>query len=437
MVSQDSPPHPSSNILRQFIVSDSITNQTQFENQQFDPYGSTFRGGIAFPPSLGVLPSIQSLGERMSRSIDLVQAPSVAEESEISQTRHLMDLLGAANESNQHAQRLSLSLGSHMFVPPVQYRQRSLNPDLMNPSYLLSGEEAREACNVGVGHVTDDYSFAGSGLASSSTSLNRPCSTLYGAESLSTVIGQSRYLKPAQLLLEEIVNVGGKAVEISNEKYIGKLCGGGRRGAMSLSSELKAELCSSGVVSADKHEFQMKIAKLIALLEEVEGRYEKYYHQMKEVMASFEMIAGLGAAKCYTALALQAMSRHFCSLRDAIVSHINVERRKLLQDLPKISTGLSQLSLLDRESRQNRMSLQQLGIVQSQRQAWRPIRGLPETSVAILRAWLFEHFLHPVRLWKPMIEEMYKEEFGDSSEDSNPLVSGSMTGEAVTDHEED
>lgn len=268
MVSQDSPPHPPSNILHQFIISDSMSSQTQFESQHFDPYGSTFRGDISFPPSLGVLPGIQSLGERMSRSVDLVQAPNVAEEQEISHTRHLMDLLGAANETNHHAQRLSLSLGSHMFVPPVQYRQRSVNSDLMSPSYLLSGEEAREACNVGVGHVNDDYSFAGSGLASSSTLLNRSYSTLYGTESLAAVIGQSRYLKPAQLLLEEIVNVGGKAMEISNDKYVGKLCRGGRRGAGSLSSELRAELCSSGV-SAEKHEFQVKIAKLIALLEEV------------------------------------------------------------------------------------------------------------------------------------------------------------------------
>ena len=128
---------------------------------------------------------------------------------------------------------------------------------------------------------------------------------------------------------------------------------------------------------------------------QVEGRCEKYYHQMEEVVSSFEMIAGLGAAKCYTALALQAMSRHFCSLRDAILSHINAEKRKLFQDLPKISSGLSQLSLFDRDSRQSRMSLQQLGVIQSQRQVWRPIRGLPETSVAILRSWLFEHFLHP------------------------------------------
>jgi len=116
---------------------------------------------------------------------------------------------------------------------------------------------------------------------------------------------------------------------------------------------------------------------------------------MEEVVSSFEMIAGLGAAKCYTGLALQAMSRHFCSLRDAILSQINAEKRKLFQDLPKISSGLSQLSLFDRDIRNSRMSLQQLGVIQSQRQVWRPIRGLPETSVAILRSWLFEHFLHP------------------------------------------
>lgn len=74
-----------------------------------------------------------------------------------------------------------------------------------------------------------------------------------------------------------------------------------------------------------------------------------------------------------------------------------------------------------------------------QHNAWRPQRGLPERSVSVLRAWLFEHFLHPypkdsdkhmlakqtgltrsqvsnwfinarVRLWKPMVEEMYLEE---------------------------
>ncbi|KAJ6399519.1 hypothetical protein OIU77_020138 [Salix suchowensis] len=315
-----------------------------------------------------------------------------------------------------------------------------------------------------VNRETPTISLIGSGFPSPSTSSGRRSSTAYGTESLAVAISNSKYLKPAQSLLEEIVHVSCKAVEISNEKCVRKLirC----RGSLGLSSELKAELWGNGLVHAEKHEVHLKIAKLIALLEEVEGRYEKYYHQMEEVVSSFEEIAGLGAAKSYTALALQAMSKHFCKLRDAIVSQINETRRKFSQDLPKISSGLSKLSLFDKETKHNR-SLQQLGMTQSQRQAWRPIRGLPETSVAILRSWLFEHFLHPypneseklmlasqtgltknqvsnwfinarVRLWKPMIEEMYKVEFADSSEDSNPLLgSPFMAGEVVSDHSED
>lgn len=122
---------------------------------------------------------------------------------------------------------------------------------------------------------------------------------------------------------------------------------------------------------------------------QVEKRFEQYYLHLEEVVTSFEMIAGVGSGKSYTALALQAMSRHFCSLKDAIIYQICVTRRNYK---PRISTGLSQLSLIDR---QNRMSLQHIGMIQGTRQAWRPIRGLPETSVTILRSWLFEHFLHP------------------------------------------
>ncbi|GJV97465.1 BEL1-like homeodomain protein 1 [Tanacetum coccineum] len=46
----------------------------------------------------------------------------------------------------------------------------------------------------------------------------------------------------------------------------------------------------------------------------------------------------------------------------------------------------------DNQLRQQR-ALQQLGMIQHN--AWRPQRGLPERSVSVLRAWLFEHFLHP------------------------------------------
>lgn len=105
--------------------------------------------------------------------------------------------------------------------------------------------------------------------------------------------------------------------------------------------------------------------------------------------------AGAGAGKSYTTLALQAMSRHFCSLRESIVSQIYTTKGKISLEMPRISMGLLQLSLFDRENRHSLASIQQLGITHSTKQTWKPIRGLPETSVLILRAWLFEHFLNP------------------------------------------
>ncbi|KAI3471762.1 hypothetical protein Pfo_028415 [Paulownia fortunei] len=144
------------------------------------------------------------------------------------------------------------------------------------------------------------------------------------------------------------------------------------------------------------------------------------------VISWFEQAAGIGSAKTYTALALQTISKQFRCLKDAILGQIRAASKSL---------G-SRLKYVDNQIRQQR-ALQQLGMIQHN--AWRPQRGLPERSVSVLRAWLFEHFLHPypkdsdkimlakqtgltrsqvsnwfinarVRLWKPMVEEMYMEE---------------------------
>lgn len=130
-------------------------------------------------------------------------------------------------------------------------------------------------------------------------------------------------------------------------------------------------------------------------MSQVERRYKQYYHQMQIVVSSFDGIAGPGASKPYTALALQTISRHFRCLRDAISEQVQVTRKSLGdQDASENSkgVGISRLRYVDQQIRQQR-ALQQLGMMQQH--AWRPQRGLPETSVSILRAWLFEHFLHP------------------------------------------
>ncbi|XP_010064623.3 BEL1-like homeodomain protein 11 [Eucalyptus grandis] len=452
MVTHESPPDPMPTAWHRFIPCES-----QFEGPDLSSYGSALRNNTAFFEPIGAVPSIQYHRERMPRSINLVHSPVTVAESHITHTRHLMDLLEVANVPNQ-AHSLTLSLNSPLPEPnTVQFGHRPLGgTDFNSPSYVVPGE-SREACDA-----SNDSEFA-----SSSAPRNRQCFTSYRPDLVPSIIGNSTYLKPAQSLLEEIVSICGNGAEIANEKYLRKLYGGAERKAtLGLVSELKEEFGNIGL-PPEKHELQAKLAKLVSLLEEVEARFMKYYFHMEEVALSFESVAGLGAAKSYTALALQAMTRHFCNLRDAIVSQIKITRIKLFDDSSRINCGLSRLSLFNRECRQKqRNSLQQLGLMHGQRQAWRPIRGLPETSLAILRSWLFEHFLHPypndseklmlasqtgltknqisnwfinarVRLWKPMIEEMYKEEIADSSEDSNPLIKGSITDEDSTNLEDE
>ncbi|KAJ7952268.1 homeobox protein BEL1-like [Quillaja saponaria] len=209
-------------------------------------------------------------------------------------------------------------------------------------------------------------------------------------------------------------------------------------------------------------ELQKRKTKLLAMLEEVDRRYKHYCNQMKAVVSSFEAVAGNGAATVYSTLASKAMSRHFRSLKDGILCQIQ-ETREAMGDKDPVAPGTTRgetprLRILDQALRQQK-AFQQMSMIESH--PWRPQRGLPERSVSFLRAWLFEHFLHPyptdvdkhilarqtglsrsqvsnwfinarVRLWKPMVEEMYleetKEKDNDDVEDNNNLMSSSDNG---------
>lgn len=420
MVSEEYPTNTHSSILHQFIIANSMNGaRNQLGSENFDGYDADTGAGCAFN-SFGSIPG----------SMPSFQAAQVMDQS---------------NERTIHAQRLSLSLGTCTLVFPVQEREKIFNSALMNPPALMPQvTNARTvSSHPGSYYISNDYPPAGSGSAFSSGLASR-------TEYLALTVGNSKFLRPAQSLLDEVVKVSGNAIDLMNEKYVKRLSSDSKWGSLKLRSELNAEL-SNNECYKEKHGLHAQLLKLIALLEEVERRYGEYHNHMDELVSSFESIAGLGAGECYAALALQAMSRHFCSLRDAILSQISVVKQKLSPSLPKISTAISHLHLFEHKTRHNLTSLQQLGMIQSSRQAWRPIRGLPDTSVAILRSWLFEHFLHPyptdtekfilasqtglnknqvsnwfinarVRLWKPMIEEIYNEEFADSSVETNPSL---------------
>lgn len=115
---------------------------------------------------------------------------------------------------------------------------------------------------------------------------------------------------------------------------------------------------------------------------------------MQMIVSAFNVLAGPGAAKPYTTVALQTISTHFRCLRDAISSQIQITKRSLGEQNSSggKSSGISRLRYIDQHLRQQK-ALQQFGMMQQH--PWRPQRGLPDSSVSILRAWLFEHFLHP------------------------------------------
>ncbi|KAL1177669.1 hypothetical protein V6Z11_A03G046400 [Gossypium hirsutum] len=195
-----------------------------------------------------------------------------------------------------------------------------------------------------------------------------------------------------------------------------------------------------GSSSSCRPEYQQKKAKLLYLQEEVCRRYKLYYQQMQMVVSSFESVAGLSSATPYVSLALKTVEKNFRCIKNAISDRVRHICRALGEDLLSSTTGASS-SKGDINMSRLKYEVQKsggvnVGFLEPQQQGWRPQRGLPERAVAILRAWLFEHFLHPyptdtdkhmlatqtglsrnqvsnwfinarVRVWKPMVEEIH------------------------------
>ncbi|XVE75862.1 hypothetical protein DITRI_Ditri12bG0125600 [Diplodiscus trichospermus] len=323
-----------------------------------------------------------------------------------------IDPSGEARESPRAQQGLSLSLSSQQ------------QPGYGSQGQAVSGEDMR---------VSGGSASSGSGVTN-------------GAAGVQGVLLSSKYLKAAQEILDEVVNVNNSGITKSelakkgsgnnsnSSKAIGEswAVAGDGSGGEETGGKRGAEL-----TTAERQEIQMKKAKLVSMLDEVDQRYRQYHHQMQIVISSFEQAAGIGSAKTYTALALKTISKQFRCLKDAITGQIRATNKSLgEEDCLGGKIEGSRLKFVDHHLRQQR-ALQQLGMIQHN--AWRPQRGLPERSVSVLRAWLFEHFLHPypkdsdkhmlakqagltrsqvsnwfinarVRLWKPMVEEMYLEE---------------------------
>lgn len=365
---------------------------------------------------------------------------------------------------NLQGQGLSLTLStqipSAIQIPSIPYRNSDMGlTSFLSPNPTNSGEDG---CRNGASR--DEQMRNGENLPPNFQELAKGELSQFSMSSIARTMPNSKYLKAAQQLLDEVVNVRKALKRPNNERnqssheHETRSAKNGDAGTKNDSSMLTASGASSNpqetgsnstceLSHAEKQDLQNKLTKLLYMLDEVDRRYNQYYHQMQIVVSSFDVIAGCGASKPYTALALQTISRHFRCLRDAIAGQVRATRKSLGEHENSGNdkgVGITRLRYVDQQLRQQR-ALQQLGMIQQH--AWRPQRGLPENSVSILRAWLFEHFLHPypkdsdkimlarqtgltrsqvsnwfinarVRLWKPMVEEMYKEEIGSVDMDS-------------------
>ncbi|TKW19219.1 hypothetical protein SEVIR_4G006100v4 [Setaria viridis] len=272
----------------------------------------------------------------------------------------------------------------------------------------------------------------------------------------------SKYLVPVQELLSEFCSLEGDLLHAMNGGVNKRALNGGNKWDDVETSSSSGLWGHPSLSSMDLLELERMKARLLSMVEEVDRRYRRYREQMRAVEVSFEAVAGAGASQVYTRLALRAMSRHFRCLRDALVAQVRALRKAMGERDGSASSPAGatkgdtpRLKVLDQCLRQQR-AFQQPGTIENY--PWRPQRGLPERAVAVLRAWLFEHFLHPypndvdkhilarqtglsrsqvsnwfinarVRLWKPMIEDMYTEEVKQQSEVAqNPSGGGAGAG---------
>ncbi|XVF68546.1 hypothetical protein PTKIN_Ptkin11bG0011500 [Pterospermum kingtungense] len=402
-----------------------------------------------------------------------------------------------ASKSNQNlrtgacdstTQGLSLSLSSNP-TPKIcgaaqltedQYGSDDLNPHdskTLKPGHLCSMQKL-SVTGKGSGKSLQDTVGT-----SSTNSLHRHTGPLGPFTGYATILKNSRFLKPAQDLLDEFCNMTNSklvtvcdtsegvsrdvsasaepgavnAVDMEAEGSKGNNSVGSSSSTFYSCSEMRVDVGGgSSSVEPCRPEYQQKKAKLLYLQEEVCRRYKLYHQQMQMVVSSFESVAGLRAATPYISLALKTVARNFRCLRTAIADQITHISRALGEDLLSPTTGtssskgdihMSRLKYAGQKSGGVNM-----GFLEPQQHGWRPQRGLPERSVAILRAWLFEHFLHPyptdtdkhmlatqtglsrnqvsnwfinarVRVWKPMVEEIHMLESKGLASEGNQNLS--------------
>ncbi|GAB2223039.1 hypothetical protein Droror1_Dr00017174 [Drosera rotundifolia] len=304
-----------------------------------------------------------------------------------------------------------------------------------NPSNELSLSLATNGqpviCGASYGaQWSDTSSGSGRELSLSFGSSNK------SAECSQIILG-SRYLHVVQKVLSEVVSYSLGGMDPSSCSFSG-LLGSGANVSQSCIADQQTSSFTGVDGSLDapvespfgRQEVEIKKSQLLSLLQMVDDQYNQCLDEIHTVVSAFHAATELDP-RIHTRFALQAVVHLYKTIRNKISCEI-------LRMGVRIGDGSCEENekSFEKSFVQKQWALHQLK--RKDRQLWRPQRGLPEKSVSVLRAWMFQNFLHPypkdaekhllaiksgltrsqvsnwfinarVRLWKPLIEEMYTE----------------------------
>ncbi|KAJ9168240.1 hypothetical protein P3X46_019790 [Hevea brasiliensis] len=337
-------------------------------------------------------------------------------------------------------------------------------PSAINGSHVPD-QCSEVSCSGVTRHCLKETGLCSEQTSSSSKEPSLRCGS-YRAGQFSQVISGSRYLQVIQEILAQIasyslenldqlsfstsgIKVGANIPFGSSYPMEGRMCLMGPDGSPNVDSRFEVRVDPV----LQKRALEAKKTQLLTLLQVVDDRYNQCLDEIHTVVSAFHAATELDP-RIHARFALQTISFLYKSLRERISNQI------LAMGAPIDSGGARETEgSLETSYFQKQWTLQQLK--KKDHQLWRPQRGLPERSVSVLRAWMFQNFLHPypkdaekhllavksgltrsqvsnwfinarVRLWKPMIEEMYAEmnrrkarqnEEGSNSNHRNHMIS--------------
>ncbi|XP_008220456.1 PREDICTED: homeobox protein ATH1 [Prunus mume] len=288
---------------------------------------------------------------------------------------------------------------------------------------IVGGVDIRNQCSdigsSGMAHPSLNQSRFGSSEQNSCNSEELSLSFgSYKPPQLSQVICGSRYLHVVQEILFDIASYSLENLDQSSFSSA-------RIMSENADSDGRFEVHKDPALQ--KQEIKTKKSKLLTLLQMLDDCYNQCVDEIHTVVSAFHAATETDP-HIHARFALQTISVLYKNLRERISTHFLAMTANSNPASPTESERSFEIH--------KQLALQHLK--KKEHQIWRPQRGLPERSVSVLRAWMFQNFLHPypkdaekhvlavksgltrnqvsnwfinarVRLWKPMIEEMYSE----------------------------